>query len=118
MLRHLPGKDEWPPLIKTMFGITGPTAREGAYDHDLIHFGATLKGLDPDEAAAWIAKFESLLTRLFWFRATMHIDWIFGNRLFHWQADSEQVRRFVWDGVAATPNRWTFDDRGEPLKGS
>lgn len=31
VIRHLPRSGEWPPLIRPMFGITGPTARKGAY---------------------------------------------------------------------------------------
>jgi hypothetical protein len=116
VLRHLPRADEWPPLIRPMFGITGPTVREGAYDHDLIHFGVTLKGMDEVDAINWIAKFESLLSRLYWFEAVMHIHWIYGARTFRWTADEDQVRDVIGNKSLKTMDRWRFDDGGSPVE--
>jgi hypothetical protein len=115
VLEHLPREDAWPPLNRCMFGITGPTAREGAYDHDLIHFGVTLKGMDDRDAIGWITKFESLLSRMYWFEAVMHINWIFGPRTFRWVADENQVRDVIWNNSRQTINRWRFDDGGCPI---
>jgi hypothetical protein len=116
VLQHLPREDAWPPLIGSMFGITGPSAREGAYDHDLIHYGVTLKGMDEPDAIAWIAKFEALLRRLNWFEAVMHINWIFGDRTFRWTADDKQVQRMLSLPLPGAIDRWTFSNGGNPLK--
>lgn len=115
VLRHLPREDAWPPLIGSMFGITGPSVREGAYDHDLIHYGVTLKGMDERDAIAWIAKFEALLRRLYWFEAVMHINWIFGDRSFCWTADKEQVQKMLAVASPGAIDRWTFADGGNPI---
>jgi hypothetical protein len=114
VLEQVPMKDEWPPLIRPMFGITGPSVGEGAYDHDLIHFGVTLKGMDDEDGLNWIAKFESLLARLSWYEAVMHIHWCFGDRKFSWVADKDQLEQL---GLRSrmTIDRWRFDDGGEPL---
>ena len=116
VLGRLPREDAWPPLIRPMFGITGPTAREGAYEHDLIHYGVTLKGMDEDDAAEWIAKFESLLGRLYWFEAVMHVKWIFGDRTFRWVAEEGRVLEVMSRKSVRTMDRWTFDDGGMPIR--
>lgn len=116
VLGRLPRADEWPPLIRPMFGITGPTAREGAHERDLVHYGVTLKGMDHDDAMKWIAKFESLLSRLYWLEAVMHIKWIFGDRAFRWTADEKQVRDVLLNESLRTMDRWAFDDGGLPIE--
>jgi hypothetical protein len=116
VLQHLPREDKWPALIRPMFGITGPTAREGAYDHDLVHYGVTLKGMDDADAINWIAKFEALLSRLYWFEAVMHVNWIFGPRTFRWVADKDQVHDVMWNKSRKTMDRWEFDDGGAPIE--
>lgn len=115
VLRQLPDRDEWPPLIRPMFGITGPSVRQGAYDHDLIHYGATLKGMDGGDARKWIAKFEALLRRLYWYEAIMHIDWIFGPRTFRWVADEDRLSQATRGNSRRVIDRWRFDDGGQPI---
>jgi hypothetical protein len=68
----LPETDEWPFLTRSMFAIPGDEPKEGTYRSQLIHFGATFKSIEWswDE---WLVKFESLLVRLFWRDAYLHL---------------------------------------------
>lgn len=75
-----------------------------------------MKGINSADALNWIGKFESLLRRLYWFEAVMHIKWIYGDRTFRWRADEEQVGEMVSNDLLKPIDRWTFADGGLPIE--
>jgi hypothetical protein len=75
VINQLPESDDWPFLIRRMFPVLeAPTevVRQGYYRSQPIHFGATFKEIEWswDE---WLAKFEQLLTQLYWDETYLHL---------------------------------------------
>jgi hypothetical protein len=77
IIKSLPAADKWPPLSREMFAIcnnyknhTGPNFE---YWGRIIHFGANLKSVE-QEWGEWRNKFESLLTRLYFMEARVHVQ--------------------------------------------
>jgi hypothetical protein len=82
--------DKWPPLTKNMFAITHNVKEPSpSYDYSgrLIHFGANFKSIEY-EWEEWKAKFENLLTRLFWIEADVHFKTEYASiQTFSWYVD-------------------------------
>lgn len=99
VIAELPSVDEWPWLIREMFGV--PDLRiEGTYRTQVIHFGASLKDEPPDRTCwdVWLGKFEALLRRLYWYSATVHLRTDFEpHRVYVWLPTTEAVERMVAD---------------------
>ncbi|MEM8532206.1 MAG: hypothetical protein AAGF95_15280 [Chloroflexota bacterium] len=73
IIRTLPDEDEYPFLSRHMFSFPPADVCRGTFRTQIIHFGASIKGLEWEEVDVWIVKFEGLLKRLYWFEATVHI---------------------------------------------
>jgi len=76
VIRSLPIADTWPPVSKEMFSICtnyknshGPNLE---YRGRIIHFGTSLKSVE-QEWIEWKLKFESLLSRLYFLEAKVHV---------------------------------------------
>ena len=76
-IKLLPKGDSWPPLSYEMFAVTnnhknspGPNFE---YFARIIHFGANLKSVEY-EWREWRAKFERLLSSLFFLEARVHFE--------------------------------------------
>lgn len=95
IIQCLPDEDEWPWLTREMFAVPGKTP-QGTYREQIIHFGLTLKD-DPSESiqnyetrdrecvAGWVAKFEKLLSQLYWISVNLHIHTDFEpDRVFYY----------------------------------
>jgi hypothetical protein len=85
-LNLLPRIDDWPWLVRGMFAL--PAGRpQGTFRSQVIHFGASIKD-DPLNRGLWdewLGKFESLLRRLYWWSAVVHISTDFElDRAFEW----------------------------------
>lgn len=72
VIASLPETDDWPFLTRPMFALAGTQPQTGTYRSQPIFFGATFKAVEW-EWDAWLAKFESLLMRLFWDAAYLHL---------------------------------------------
>ncbi len=72
VIAALPPQDEWPFLTRQLFALPGGTPQEGRYRSQLIHFGGTFKAIEW-EWGPWLAKFEQLLSRLFWHEVYLHL---------------------------------------------
>ena len=77
IIKTLPAADSWPPLSREMFAISnnyknhpGPNFE---YWGRIIHFGANLKSVE-QQWGEWKNKFESLLTRLYFMEARVHVQ--------------------------------------------
>lgn len=72
VLAALPEKDEYPPLVRSMFTIISSEAAP-RWRPRVIAFGILDNGF-ADALPNWLPKFEGLLTRLMWCCAVLHID--------------------------------------------
>jgi hypothetical protein len=82
-LSSLPQEDVWPFLSHSMFSIT-PTSQ--SYDCQLIHFAASMKGIE-EVWSEWLTKFEALLKRMSWIVAGVTLNTEhFGEHFYRWIA--------------------------------
>jgi hypothetical protein len=108
-LADLPVEDKWPWLVRGMFALPGSWP-EGTYRTQVIHFGASLKDEPRDRSCwdLWLGKFESLLRKLYWLSATVHLQTEFEpDRVFRWLP----TRRAIDLMVAEPPqpiDEWEF----------
>lgn len=89
----LPAEDEWPWLVPGMFALPVPWPR-GTYRTQVIHFGASLKDEPGDRSwqDVWLSKFESLLRRMYWWSATVHLQTEFEpDRVFRWVPTADAI---------------------------
>jgi hypothetical protein len=89
VLAQLPDEDDFPCLTREMFAAPPPQARRGTSRSQVIHFGASMNGLEFGVVPLWVEKFEALLRRLYWIEATAHVwtDFIDGAYQFWWHVD-------------------------------
>ncbi len=88
VVNRLPLQDDWPWLVRGMFAL--PAGRpQGTFRRQVIHFGASIKDdpLDRGIWDEWLAKFESLLRRLYWWSAVVHLstEFVEPDRVFEWR---------------------------------
>jgi hypothetical protein len=113
VILHLPLNDEWPFLTCQMFKVPFERPHDGTYRNQVIHIGASMKWLELDWPQ-WVAKFEALLRRMYWFSAVVHLSPEWGGRFdYRWEAERSDV-----DGFLASPPRpvthWRFT--GGPMR--
>ena len=88
----LPVNDGWPPLSKEMFAFTNNTDQlipgpHLDYTGRLLHFGASFKSIE-HEWNDWKVKFETLLTKLYWLDAHVHLKTEYSDvDSFEWTID-------------------------------
>jgi hypothetical protein len=112
ILNRLPSQDDWPWLVRGMFNV--PYERPvGLYRTQVITFGESLKD-DPSDRGCWnewLEKFETLLRRLYWWSAVVHLRTDFeGERVIQWTPTAEAVR-LLWDDPPQPICLWTRSDR-------
>ncbi len=87
VLADLPSGEAWPFLGRDMFSAC-ETAGEGLYQTQVIHFGASYQALEY-EWRLWIEQFESLLKKLYWASAVVHLETeLNGCHTFRWDSES------------------------------
>jgi hypothetical protein len=93
VIETLPNKVEWPAALVTRASFAVPMPDESApfYRYQMLHFGASINGLDA-YWADWLSQFESLLRKLYWERAYVHMEAeLYGRSDYHWEADYEPM---------------------------
>lgn len=92
VIRSLPANDPWPFLSRRMLGaspIFGSSdgRQTNTYRGPVIYFGGSFSSLH-DDLAQWRAKFEALLSRLYWEQAVVVLvtEWA-GQYVYRWKAD-------------------------------
>jgi hypothetical protein len=119
VISHLPESDaDWPFLTKGMFSVpplrVQSERRVPQYEHQIIHFAGEYKNMVILEAA-WIRKFELLLSKLCWYSATVTND--FSKIQYDWAVSlgGEQTRGYL-DNVPRPPSEWSFRCSGIDLR--
>jgi hypothetical protein len=98
-LGRLPEKDTWPWLVRGSFALPALWP-QGTYRCQAIHFGLTLKDepISTEWRDVWIAKFEAVLRRLYWFSATVHILRVMDpNEVYRWKATQASIDKLCED---------------------
>ncbi|GAB3106339.1 hypothetical protein G8770_07985 [Aestuariicella hydrocarbonica] len=88
-LLGLPKADGWPFLCQEMFAIPQVEVDQANYQTEVMHFGASYKAVEY-EWEQWIAKFEELLSQMYWVSATVHLETeLSGTHTFTWESASD-----------------------------
>jgi hypothetical protein len=95
VLDALPKADSFPPVTRDMFSCT-PLDSPSTFRAQVIHFGGSMNGLDFRAVPEWVAKFEALLSKLYWFEATAHVwtDYIDGAYQFWWKIGEKSLSTY------------------------
>jgi hypothetical protein len=108
IIAALPECDSFPHLTRSMFAIPGDEPQQGTYRSQVIHFGASMKEVERDWRK-WLEKFESLLKKLYWFNAMVHLRAEFiGDLDYEWTVDANQIVHFFKDPPQPA-TKWFFD---------
>jgi len=76
VMQMLPRADDWSFLCREMFSS----------HTEVMHFGASYAGVEY-EWDAWLAEFESMLRRMYWVSATVHLETeLSGVHTFTWES--------------------------------
>jgi hypothetical protein len=104
LLNELPEKDEYPFLSRGMFSAPGFEPAEGTHRSHVIHFGGSYRNFEvDDDMLAWLAKFEGLLSTLYWIGATTHIvTEANGDYRFEWVAHIDVIHTYAADAPSPT----------------
>jgi len=113
VIEALPVDDiKWPWLERNMFMVPDPDHSK-IYREQVIVFGASYKEVEY-EWEEWLSKFESVLRRLYWLTATVHLDTeLVGNYTYEWLGDMDQTDDLFSDNPKPT-SKWNFS--GGPRK--
>ena len=106
-LGYLPASDSWPPLDRTFCTIPMTTGKSGFYRTQMIHFALSFEDFEP-VWPVWLAKFESLISELYWTKIRLHLESeAYGSFDYCWDATEEAVA-----GFSASPPQsvrdWVF----------
>lgn len=104
----LPTEDEWPFLVRDSFALPA-LYPHGIYRTQIIHFGLSLKDepTDRDVWDLWIHKFEAVLRRMYWLRATVTLETEFeAIRTYEWFVTTGVVDR-LYEDPPQPVNDWT-----------
>ena len=91
VMKELPSVEDWPLLSREMFSmpVTANDIDFSDMGTNVVHFGTSYKAVEY-EWEQWISKFESMLKRMYWVSATVHLDTeINGRHTFTWEAEDE-----------------------------
>jgi hypothetical protein len=96
-INELPDEGEWPWLIKGMFS---QAPERVSYRGHLIHFAASIKGVD-EEWANWLGKFEMLLKNMYWRTVELRL-------LTEYSGDHEYSWMAEFTGEIEPVKKWKF----------
>lgn len=106
-LASLPDDDGFPLLPRAMFGASGVDRCDGTYHTQVIHFGASYRAIEY-EWEQWLARFEALLSRMYWVNAVVHLQTeLSGNHTFIYEPRGGVHR--PGDGPLAVRCEWEHD---------
>ena len=86
---HLPKAEDWSWLCQEMFSIPRIQRGEDRYLTEVIHFGASYRGIEY-EWGNWMESFEALLERMYWISAVVHLETeLAGIHTFNWESPGD-----------------------------
>jgi hypothetical protein len=118
VINSLPATDdEWPFFTRSMFSVPELGSDQDSvrglrapyYESIAIAFAGSYKNMYLLDAA-WIRKFERLLSRLCWMSARVYND--FGSVVFTWDVDHDGVMQMLQSESASPPTRWLLTCKG------
>ena len=91
-IRTLPSSEDFQLLSRDMFSLPTIAGGWGYSRSQIIHFGSSYHAVEY-EWNEWIKKFESLLRRMYWVTAHVHLETeLTGTHTFCWEAEKGQHR--------------------------
>jgi hypothetical protein len=119
VIQSLPDHDEYPFLARGMFSAPQMEPTQGVYRSHVIHFGGSLKGNQLEELSPWILKFENLLRRLYWERATVHVlTELEGSFRFQWSIHGDILHTYLAQAPMPTTKWNRRDDHSSDPSGA
>jgi hypothetical protein len=108
IIENLPVKDTFPYLTRSMFSIPGDDIEQGTFRSQIIHFAASMREAE-SQWRVWLEKFESLLKKLYWFNAMVHLRAeVMGDYEYEWTVDAGQIVHMLKD-PPQPPAKWYFE---------
>ena len=100
-MQNLPSAESWSLLNREMFAVPDKPWGDLDLSTDVMHFGASYQGVE-HEWQYWLEQFESLLRKMYWVSATVHLE-----------TEMSGLHSFVFatDGVAHRPNESAINIR-------
>jgi hypothetical protein len=100
----------WPFITRDMFSVLPlrPSMERqiAQYENHLIHFAGDYKNMYILEAD-WVCKFESLLSRLCWYRAVVMLE--FGGLRYEWEVPFKHIGERYLGNPPQPPTEWSFE---------
>lgn len=89
VMSELPSIEDWPLLSREMFSMPKSVYDIGDSSTHVVHFGTSYKAVEY-EWESWLQTFESMLKRMYWVSATVHLETeLNGRHTFTWETDEE-----------------------------
>lgn len=70
---QLPSAESWSLVNREMFSVPEQQATDVSLMTEVMHFGASYQGVE-HEWNYWLEQFESLLRKMYWVSATVHLE--------------------------------------------
>ncbi len=113
-LASLPEQDEWPFLSRTLFSSSTNTIQT-TYKSQIIHFGGSFKSIEWNWEE-WLAKFEVLLSKMYWDEVQLHLLSEMYTSSFHytWKSEENALDTKYSNPIA----HWTFSGGPRTFEGT
>jgi hypothetical protein len=105
-MQSLPSAETWSLVNREMFSLTVPSTTDLSLATEVVHFGASYQCVE-HELTYWLEQFESLLRKMYWVSATVHLE-----------TEMSGLHSFVFatDGFCHEPERSDIQIRCEWVK--
>ena len=105
-MQQLPSAESWSLINREMFSLPGQQPMDTEMMTEVVHFGASYQGVE-HEWNIWLEQFESLLRKMYWVSATVHLE-----------TEMSGLHSFVFatDGEAHRPEQSDIQIRCEWVK--
>lgn len=108
IISNLPLDDNvYPWITRNMFLVPDPD-KDKMYREQVIVFGASYKSVE-DDWTQWLEKFESILIKLYWTSAIIHLETeLMGKYTYEWTIKINQVENWFLE-VPKPVQEWKFE---------
>jgi hypothetical protein len=109
VIAEIPESDPELLFIRDMFSVqpfrTSTDVEVPQYESQVIHFAGSYKNMYLLDAQ-WVKRFESILSKLCWFRAVAYLE--FGLLRYEWEVDHKDIGDQYDLIPPVPPKRWSF----------